>query len=110
LVTFQNSITAEKLGQLMDMPDRSVILDARRAKAFEKSDQIIPTAEWINHEKAAECATGLPEGASAIVYCVHGHEVSQNAAEALRSVGVDAVFPDGDIEGYIEVGFETEKK
>jgi hypothetical protein len=32
------------------------------------------------------------------VYCVHGHEVSQNAAKALRDAGFNACFLDGGIE------------
>jgi hypothetical protein len=34
----------------------------------------------------------LPAGRAVVVYCVHGHEVSQGAASALRSAGIDARY------------------
>ena len=104
----KTSITAENLNQLIGTPDCPTIIDVRRKKAFDDSDQIIAAAEWIDHEKAADQASKLT--GAAIVYCVHGHEVSQNAATALRYEGIDAVFLEGGIEGFIEAGFETDKK
>jgi hypothetical protein len=37
------------------------------------------------------------------VYCVHGHEVSQNVAKALREQGLDAYF----LEGGLEEGWKS---
>ncbi len=105
----QNSITADRLGQLIGTPECPVIVDVRREKAFDASDRMITTAEWRDHERAAEWAADLPDGA-VVVYCVHGREVSQGAAGALRSAGVDAVFLEGGIEGFIEAGGETVAK
>jgi hypothetical protein len=47
----------------------------------------------------------LPSGASVVVYCVHGHEVSQNVAKALG-----ARFLEGGIEHWREEGGETAAK
>ncbi len=106
----QNSITADRLDQLIGTPECPVIVDVRRRPAFDESDRTIATAEWRDHERAAEWAADLPDGAAVVVYCVHGHEVSQGAAAALRSAGVDAVFLEGGIEGFIEAGGETATK
>ena len=106
----QNSITADRLIQLIGTPKCPVIVDVRREKAFDESDRMIATAEWRDHERAAEWAADLPGGAAVVVYCVHGREVSQGAAAALRSAGVDAVFLEGGIEGFIEAGGETVAK
>jgi hypothetical protein len=45
------------------------------------------------------------------VYCVHGHEVSRNAAKALTSAGLKAAFLDGGIEeGWKGAGGELAAK
>ena len=102
-------ISADQLNQLIGTAECPVIVDVRREKAFDKSDRMITSAEWRDHERAAQWAADLPDGA-VVVYCVHGHEVSQGAAGALRSAGVDAVFLEGGIEGFIEAGGETVTK
>ncbi len=103
----QDSITADLLVKLLGSAECPVIIDVRREKAYDESDRMITTAEWRDHKRAAEWAADLPAGAAVVVYCVHGHEVSQGAAGALRSAGVDAVFLEGGLEGFIEAGGET---
>ncbi len=106
----QNSIPADRLNRLIGTAECPVTVDVRREKAFAESDRMIATAEWRDHERAAEWAAELTDGAAVVVYCVHGHEVSQGAAAALRSADVDAVFLEGGIEGFIEAGGETVAK
>ncbi len=103
----QNSITADRLNQLFGTPECPVIVDVRRKKAFDESGRMITTAEWRDPERAGEWAADLPDGAAVVVYCIHGHEVSQGAAETLRSAGIDAVFLEGGIEAFIEADGET---
>jgi hypothetical protein len=43
-------------------------------------------------------AKALPRAASVVTYCVHGHEVSQGAAKALRDQGIDARYLEGGLE------------
>lgn len=100
-------ISANQLNQLMGAPECPVIVDVRRREAFNLSGRMIATAEWRDHQQAGQWAAGLPGGAVVVVYCVHGHEVSQGAAETLRSVGVDARFLEGGIEGFVKAGGET---
>ncbi len=103
-------ISANQLNHLIRTPECPVIVDVRRKEAFDLADRMIATAEWRDHEQAAKWAADLPGGAAVVVYCVHGHEVSQGAAEALRSIGVDARFLEGGIEGFIKAGGETVAK
>ena len=105
----KKSITADRLNRLIGTAECPVIIDVRREKAFHESERMITTAEWRDPERAAEWAADLPDGA-VVVYCVHGHEVSQGAAGALRSAGVEAVFLEGGIEGFIEAGGQTVAK
>ena len=44
----------------------------------------------------------LPDARAVVVYCGHGHDVSQGAASALRSVGIDARYLEGGIAGWAE--------
>ncbi len=106
----QNSITADQLNQLIGTLECPVIVDVRRRKAFDESGRMIAAAQWRDPERAAEWAAELTDGAAVVVYCVHGREVSQDAARALRSAGVDARFLEGGIEGFIEAGGETVAK
>jgi rhodanese-related sulfurtransferase len=41
-----------------------------------------------------------------VVYCVHGHEVSQSAARTLRELGFKAQYLEGGIATWTEAGFE----
>src|SRR5690606_16830576 len=52
----------------------------------------------------------LPPGRPVVVYCVHGHEVSQDAAAALQVAGVDAAYLEHGIAGWAELGLPTRRK
>jgi hypothetical protein len=52
----------------------------------------------------------LPSGRAVVVYCVYGHEASQEAATALRSGGVDARYLEHGIEGWAEHRFPMRRK
>ena len=59
----------------------------------------------------AEWAKTLPRAASIVTYCVRGHEVSQNAAKALRDIGISARFLEGGLEeGWKAAGGEVVSK
>ena len=51
-------------------------------------------------EQVEAWARSLPAASSVVVYCVHGHEVSQQAAAVLAATGVDARYLDGGLEGW----------
>jgi hypothetical protein len=44
-----------------------------------------------------------------VVYCVHGHEVSQGVTSALRTAGVDAAYLEGGIAGWTEKRLPTRR-
>ncbi|MBY0439273.1 MAG: chromate resistance protein [Burkholderiales bacterium] len=46
----------------------------------------------------------LPPAADVVVYCVHGHQVSQGVALALREAGRKARYLDHGLEGWREAG------
>jgi hypothetical protein len=53
----------------------------------------------------------LPRAGNVVVYCVHGHEVSQNAAKSLRDLGIAARYLEGGLEeGWKAAGGELSSK
>lgn len=93
-----------------DEIEGALLLDVRRAAAFERADSLIPGARWCDPEQVSQWVGGLPAGAACVVYCVHGHEVSQGTAQRLREAGVDARYLQGGIEGWKAAGRPTVPK
>lgn len=110
----QNSITSEQLTPLIGTTNGPVIVDVRRRPAFNDSTRIIEGATWRDPEQmdawAGDVLGGRAADAEIVVYCVHGHEVSQGAASALRALGLNAVYLEGGIEGHIDGGGATVAK
>jgi hypothetical protein len=52
----------------------------------------------------------LPTGRPVVVYCTHGHEVSQSAAQALRDAGIDARYLEQGIAGWVQERLPTRSK
>tara|TARA_R110000772_G_scaffold41808_1_gene97555 strand:+ start:137369 stop:138196 length:828 start_codon:yes stop_codon:yes gene_type:complete len=104
-----NAVSADDLNRAFATPDAPVVVDVRRRAAFDKADTVISTARWRDHAAAADWAEDLPEDCSVVVYCVHGHAISQSAAATLRALGIDAYYLDGGIDHFIEAGGVTVK-
>jgi rhodanese-related sulfurtransferase len=105
------SVSAATLQQLLASNRPPLIIDVRRQPAFLESTCTIRGALRREPQRAAEWAKSLPSTASVVVYCVHGHEVSQNAAKALVAAGFDAAYLEGGIEeGWIGAGGSVSAK
>jgi len=81
-----------------------LLIDVRRKRAFLDASSIIAGALRRDPDRVGEWGQELPKSTSVVVYCVHGHEVSQTAAQALRHMGLNAQFLDHGIEGWREAG------
>lgn len=100
----ENAISAVELQRrLPDFPPVTLI-DARRADAFARDPVVVPGALRRLPEAVAEWAAEIEPWRPAVVYCVYGHEVGQNAAAALRDRGIAARHLDGGIAGWRELG------
>ncbi len=99
-----NSMSPDELRRLIGRPDCPPVIDVRRRAVFEAADTIIPGARWRDHGEVGEWSQHLPAGADVIVYCVHGHNVSQAAMADLRRLGFRARVLIGGIEAYMEAG------
>jgi rhodanese-related sulfurtransferase len=83
------------------------LVDARRTPAFEEDPEIIPGAVRRLPEAVETWASALEPWRPVVVYCVRGHEVSQEAAGALRARGFDAGFLAGGLESWRADGNAT---
>ncbi|MBA3478368.1 MAG: sulfurtransferase [Lautropia sp.] len=76
------------------------LLDVRRAPVFEQSADLIAGAVWRDPERIADWALLLDPTRPVVVYCVHGHQVSQGCAGMLAELGLAAAFLEGGIEAW----------
>jgi rhodanese-related sulfurtransferase len=76
------------------------VLDVRRTPAFERDPVLIPGSVRCALEDEAAIAAALEPWRPVVAVCVHGHEVSQDAAARLRAQGYDARSLDGGIEQW----------
>lgn len=99
-----NTISPQELLRLIGRPFCPPVIDVRRRAVFDEADNLIPTAQWRDHAEVATWAAAFTPGAEVIVYCVHGHNVSQAAMADLRRLGYRASALAGGFEAYREAG------
>ena len=87
-----------------------LLVDVRRRQVFEQSEERIEGAVWRDPEDIAKWSNGLDRARPVVVYCVHGHQVSQGCAQQLEQLGFEAAFLDGGIEGWKASGGYTAAK
>ena len=92
------SISAATLGQSIRSGEPPLVIDVRRRERFLEAKDVIRGALRRDPERVQEWRKTLPRAASVVVYCVHGHEVSQGAAKALSERGIAAQYLQGGIE------------
>lgn len=104
------SISADSLYQRLGTAAAALIIDVRRAPAYDADDRIIAGALRCPPDAITEWARDRVTGGIVVTYCVHGHEVSQGAAETLRGLGFDAHYLTGGIGAWVEQGLPTRRK
>ena len=77
------SISPAALRQALSSNQPPLVIDVRKKPAFLDAPDMIRGALRRDPTRVADWAATLPSAASLIVYCVHGHEVSQGVAKAL---------------------------
>ena len=77
------SISAAQLLQSLGASEPPLVIDVRRKERFFESPFLLKGALRRDPEQVQKWKENLPQAASIVVYCVHGHEVSQNVASAL---------------------------
>lgn len=98
-------ISPRELAARIGAPGAPMLLDVRRLARFADSPHLLASAQWCAPDALASFALSGPPR-EVVVYCVHGHEVSQQAAAALRQAGWNARFLAGGLDGG-EPGVDT---
>lgn len=97
-------ITPQQLIELRRQSSTVLVIDVRREPVFQNAADRIAGALRRDPATVADWAAALPAAQQVVVYCVHGHEVSQNAARALCERGLPAQFLEGGIEAWRAAG------
>lgn len=100
-----NSISARDLSSLSGTRSWPTVVAATRRAKFEDEARAIAGSVWRDHMQSEFWGPELARlGKPIIVYCLHGHNVSQLAVARLRAMGIDARYLEGGIDGYEEAG------
>jgi rhodanese-related sulfurtransferase len=86
-----------------------VVVDVRRAVPDTARDRLIVAALHRRPDDVVRWSKDLPTNRPVVVYCVHGHEVSQGVTSALQAAGVDAAYLEGGIAGWTEKRLPTRR-
>jgi rhodanese-related sulfurtransferase len=97
------SITVNELKSALAGRQPPLLIDVRRPPAFRAAPDMAAGALRRDPAVVPSWAKELPRAASVVVYCVHGHEVSQGAAKALRELGFAARY----LESGLEEGWKA---
>ena len=87
-----------------------LVFDVRRTAAFDADSRMLVTARRGAPDNVAEWGQQIGAGQPVVVYCVYGHEVSQDLAAALRDAGIEARYLTGGITGWAELGLPVQPK
>jgi rhodanese-related sulfurtransferase len=108
--TISFSLCASDLAAGIGTGHFPLVVDVRRRAIFESDTTLIAGATWRDPFQVDEWEKFLPRHRPVVLYCVHGHEISRNAADALRERGVDARFLAGGIEAWRALGAPTVRR
>ncbi len=101
------SISSSELQAAVRSGRPPLVIDVRKRPAFTAGPDMIAGALRRDPERVDPWAAELPGASSVVVYCVHGHEVSQNVAKALAERGIAARYLEGGMEeGWRAAGGE----
>ena len=104
------AINSASLRQSLDSDQPPLVIDVRKAPSFLGAPDLIRGALRRDPLRVADWAKSLPAASTVVLYCVHGHEVSQGAAKALAAAGLHSFYLESGIEGWREKGGELARK
>ena len=96
------SLSVAQLAACMGRAAAPLVIDVRRAAAFDAGAAVIAGALRLLPEQVEASLAALSRDRDIVVYCVHGHQVSQGAARTLIAAGFNAAFLAGGISEWEE--------
>ncbi|MBO0759139.1 MAG: chromate resistance protein [Bradyrhizobiaceae bacterium] len=106
----RKSISSQQLYERLGLASAPVLVDVRREDEFGADEAMIIGAVRRSPETFAHRPYVLPKGRDVVVYCVHGHEVSQGVAGALQEAGTKAAYLEGGIADWKAQDLPTRRK
>ncbi len=103
-------MTLDELRARIGSADAPMIVDVRRRAVFDADPTVLPAARWRDHNATGVWAGDVPAGRELLVYCAHGHNVSQLAAAILREAGLHVRSLEGGIEAWRQAGHPLIRK
>lgn len=76
------------------------LLDVRRVQALAASGVQIAGAQWRDPTLWLDWKDGVARDLPIVVYCAHGHEISQGLSATLQAMGADARHLEGGIAAW----------
>lgn len=101
------SISVEELARQLELGIPLRLLDVRRAKAKVESGVHIAGALWRDPALWLDWKDDVARDLPIVVYCAHGHEISQGLTATLNAMGADASHLKGGISEWITHGKAT---
>lgn len=106
----QNTISPQSLYTAIGTAASPLVIDVRRDAAFDAGESMLVSALRRVPEEVGKWRREIRPGCPVVVYCVHGHEVSQQVTAALRGAGLDARYLEGGLASWAELGLPLRKK
>lgn len=94
------SISVSELAMQMEQGKSIRLLDVRRAQALAPSGVQIAGARWKDPALWLDWKDDIAHDLPIVVYCAHGHEISQGLTAALQAMGADACHLAGGISAW----------
>jgi len=104
------AISVELLLSAQESANPPLVIDVRRAPIFEVADELVAGAVWRDPAQVDAWSVELGRSGVVVVYCVHGHQVSQGCASRLEELGFDVRFLEGGFEGWKLAGGAVARK
>jgi rhodanese-related sulfurtransferase len=104
-----SSISPAELYARLGTASAPTVVDVRRPADFATAGELIVSACHRDPNELERWRNDLPRGRQVVVHCVHGRQVSQGAAAALRTAGVDAIYLQDGIAGWMAKGLPTRR-
>ena len=98
------SMSVAELAQRQQKQHPFLLLDVRREQAVTASGVQIEGAVWKNPALWLDWKDGIPNQTPVVVYCAHGHEISQGLTATLLAMGIEEVHLDGGISAWQDHG------
>jgi rhodanese-related sulfurtransferase len=87
---------------------RFTLLDVRRATVRQADAAEITGAQWLDPQALFTWKDQVPRDRPVILYCAHGHEISQGIAATLQTLGLDARYLIDGFAGWRAAGQPTQ--